>query len=200
MYEVTCQHCQNIFFVKERRHFDGNRKRKFCSLKCAGPHIYNARKDIISITSFKKGHPPYNPSPNKIKIKKPPRLLFGKDNPSYIHGKKCGNREKLYKRLAFENHEKHCVICKTKKILHVHHINGDHFDHSLNNLCILCNSCHQRFHRCQIKLPNPHIISKQIEDAVNALNLKNEFLKCKRKRYLLRKALTNPNHASLPIY
>lgn len=197
MYKLICIQCSKEFTVKERRHFDGKRKRKFCSQLCSGKYIFESRKENVLETCFKKGHKYF---PKKIKLPpKPPKLLFGKDNPAYKHGKNCGRRHKLYTSLAIENFSKECLICKTNKMLHVHHIDGIKTNHSIDNLCILCNSCHQRFHRCKIKLVNPYMISIYIENQVSKLNLRNEFLRIKRRRVFLKKVLANQDHNFQPI-
>ncbi len=199
MYQLICEFCNQTFEVKERRQFDGKRKRKYCSSSCTGKAIFEQRKDLVLKTSFQKGHSFYPKGSAKPKVINPPKKLFGEMNPAYKHGKKSGRLLKFYKKLAFDNFEHHCLICKDIKLLHVHHIDGDHFHHSINNLCILCNSCHQRFHRCQVKLANPHVISSIIESQISSLDIKTDFLKIKRRRYLLSKQLKNPDYNSFPI-
>jgi 5-methylcytosine-specific restriction endonuclease McrA len=189
MFELICEFCNHTFEVKERRQFEGKRKRKYCSQSCTGKAIFEKRKDIVLQTSFKKDHIFY-PKSSKPKVINPPKKLYGVLNPAFKHGNKSGRLIKFYKKLAFDNFDPECLICKDLKNLHVHHIDGNHFNHHLNNLCILCNSCHQRFHRCKIKLPNPHIISDSIQNIISNLEIKNDFLKIQRRRYLLRKELS----------
>lgn len=194
MFEKICETCKKSFLVKERRHFDGNRSRKFCSLRCSSISCYSKNKQKILKTCFKKGHPFYPKKENQPIQNKPKKVLTGELNPAYKHGKRVGHLAKLYKKLAFSNFDNWCLVCRDNNRLHVHHIDGNHLNHSLNNLCILCNSCYQRFHRCQIKLPNPHYIASVIEAKISSLDLDNDFLKIQRRRYFLRKELTNPNY------
>ena len=50
-----------------------------------------------------------------------------------------------YRRVAFNNYEHICAVCKYDKdsrLLQVHHIDNDRNNNSLDNLIILCPTCH----------------------------------------------------------
>lgn len=147
MFEIICKHCKNPFNVKSPSDFKGPTARKYCSLKCSGTDIYLKNKNKILQTTFKKGHQFFPKGSKKVVTKNPPKILFGKDNPSYKNGSRVGIRHKFYKKVAYKNLAKECLICKDINNLHVHHIDTDKFNHSAINLCILCNSCHQRLHK-----------------------------------------------------
>ncbi len=151
MFEISCTHCLTKFYVKERRHVEGKRARKFCSISCASSHNYTKNKEKILETSFKKGHAVFPKGLRKPKEIKPPKRLYGSDNPAFTHGKRCGHAAKLYKKIAQENFEQYCLICLSTQHLHVHHIDTNKLNNSINNLCVLCNSCHQRLHKLMDK-------------------------------------------------
>ena len=55
---------------------------------------------------------------------------------------KGGTSNDYYRRLAKENFNQECSICKAIEKLGVHHIDGNHKNNQLINLIILCNKCH----------------------------------------------------------
>lgn len=129
----VCEYCKIEF--EDKRH----KSRKYCSAGCAGKGIYEKHKDKILETSFKKGHKPFAQKEDR-------KLLYGSDNPAYIHGKYAGRYKKRYRRMAFSNLPEECLICKSINILHVHHIDEDVSNNSINNICILCQKCHGLLH------------------------------------------------------
>lgn len=78
--------------------------------------------------------------------------LKGKDNPSYVHGNKIGQKENRakYLKIAKEHLKWECEICKCKPKpkfdLCVHHKDRNNKNNELSNLMILCSECHGRIH------------------------------------------------------
>ncbi len=128
-----CSYCKIEF--EDKKH----KSRKYCSPTCAGKGIYEANKEKVLKTSFKKGHKPFAQKEDR-------KFLLGSDNPAYKHGEYAGRYKKRYRRLAFSNHPSECLICKFDKTLHVHHIDEDISNNSINNICVLCRVCHGLLH------------------------------------------------------
>lgn len=88
------------------------------------------------------------------KIINPFKGKFGKDSPSYIHGKGHDPYDErfnyLFKKTILERDNYTCQLCHTHKeyldlakiLLEVHHINGDRKNSIPQNCISLCRKCH----------------------------------------------------------
>ena len=52
-----------------------------------------------------------------------------------------------YRRIAFEQHGRECVVCGATEGLEVHHRDGDRTNNQSDNLLPLCNRHHSKLHR-----------------------------------------------------
>ena len=68
-------------------------------------------------------------------------------NKMFRSGENHGNwKEGSYRTTCFLYHEKKCVVCDEKKVLHVHHVNKNTKDNRPSNLIPMCPTHHRYFH------------------------------------------------------
>lgn len=64
---------------------------------------------------------------------------------------------KTYRTIAFQNHQKKCVICSEELIVEVHHLDENKENNSPENLIPMCPTHHQYWHSA-----HRHLVEQQV--------------------------------------
>ena len=142
MYDRICVWCEKEFTSRWQR-------AKFCSRSCTSKWVCKNRLTKIRVIS---NCPVCGKEvSNKLDAKKiAVTCSHSCANTFFRSGKNNGRyksvKDKAYRTVCFESHQKKCIVCGEDKIVAVHHYDGNNKNNELNNLIPLCPTHHVYIH------------------------------------------------------
>ncbi|KKN20513.1 hypothetical protein LCGC14_0934900 [marine sediment metagenome] len=181
-----CSFCDKKIFKKERNL--KNYKLHFCNRLCHQKYLKENSKDII----VKCNHCGKLLIKNTNSQRNSRTGLFFCNNlckNRYLAKNKQWRKEETFshlsrKKILYEKINFTCQYCsynKNKKMLDIHHYDGNHNNNKIENLRVLCVWCHNLYHRLDINIDVPIIITKKELDIELNKYKKRSFEKCEKR-------------------